>query len=107
MMIPKHTRIEMPKLKRSAKAAPHCFACWRENLGETVLCLAHDNWTGKGVHLKTHDALGAILCCNFGGCHDFVDNRRGGSIPVEERQALFFPAARRTLAWWLENGFLK
>lgn len=108
LSIPKHTRIELPKLRRSAKVAPHCFGCWRLNLGETVLVLAHYNWPdgGKGVGLKCHDGLGAILCGHSGGCHDKVDNRVPG-LSIEERKALWNVAHVRTLGWWLENGYLR
>ena len=108
LSIPKHQRIEMPKLRRSAKVAPHCMGCLVPNLGEIALALAHYNWQdgGKGVGCKVHDALGAILCSQREGCHDRVDGRSGG-LSIDERKLLWLTGHVRTMDYWLQEGFLK
>lgn len=104
MMIPKHTRIEMPKLRRSAKVAPYCFGCKAYNNGDCVL--AHANWSEyhKGKGIKVSDVFGAILCNE---CHNFVDNRVPGNGTTIERKELWLRAHIETLYWWVMTGQLR
>ncbi|MEW5709809.1 MAG: nuclease domain-containing protein [Pseudomonadota bacterium] len=92
-------------LRRSAKFAPHCFYCGRGNDDGRQLCLAHSNElaVGRGASHKSHDILGAIVCMD---CHDLIDGR-WGALTEEERRAMYRKAHMRTLAWWVEAGYLK
>jgi hypothetical protein len=101
LAIPKHPRIEMPKLRRSARLAPYCFGCMKFNDGDCVL--AHANWHEyhKGKHLKASDIFGAVLCQS---CHGFVDNAANDS---DERKDLWRKAHIETLYWWVMTGVLK
>jgi hypothetical protein len=98
---------EVPKLRESARHAPHCFGCERPNTGGNLV-LAHDNRleSGRGAYFKTPDYLGAILCADADGCHDKVDGRSGG-LTKDEKHELHAAAHRKTLTWWFETGVLK
>lgn len=93
----------MSVLRDSAKLAPRCFYCGRANDGQS-LCLAHSNElaVGRGASHKSHDILGAIVCMD---CHDLIDGRRGG-LTKEVKRAMHREAHMRTLAWWVEAGYL-
>lgn len=97
----KDVRLDLPRLRKSAEHAPQCFYCHRSNHDKTCV-LAHDNWHGKGVHLKTSDPLGAIVCQH---CHDLIDGR-AGNLPVEDRKEMHGKAHRATLVWWINEGYL-
>jgi hypothetical protein len=99
----KQARIEMPKLRKSAKDAPQCFLCNKPNRGDVVLC--HSNWAehGKGVGYKAHDIFSA-LCCQ--SCHDHIDGR-AGDWSVDMRRLMWGVAHRATLVYWIQAGILK
>lgn len=103
----KSPRIELPKLRKSAKDAPHCMNpdCLKPNR-DGDLVLAHSNWQseGKGVGYKAHDIFGAVLCQ---GCHDFVDGRDAYWSSPDHRRSVWERAHRATLVWWLQEGYLK
>lgn len=97
-------RIEIPKLRKSAKDAPHCMSCLTPNQGGNLV-LAHSNWQehGKGVGSKAHDIFGAIVCQH---CHDVIDGRAQNMI-TDGRRELWGKAHRATLVWWIQEGILK
>lgn len=100
----KEPSIELPKLRKSARDAPHCFSCLVPNHdGRVVLC--HPNWQemNKGVGLKGHDVLGCLMCQT---CHDQMDSREG-QMSIDERFGIYNVAHRRTLVWWVQNGYLR
>jgi hypothetical protein len=100
-------RIELPKLRKSAKDAPCCMVCHVPNT-DGNLVLAHSNWQehGKGVGVKCHDIFGAIVCARPGGCHDVIDGR-ASNLSAEERRLMWERAHRATLVWWVQEGYLK
>lgn len=104
-ILTKSPRLEMPKLRQSAKDAPHCMnpGCLRSNHDKRCV-LAHANWLdyGKGVGLKTSDIFGAILCNE---CHDYVD--RGPHQYSADRRHLWERAHRATLVYWIQAGILR
>lgn len=96
--------IRLPKLRESAKDAPHCMNCGQVNIGGNLV-LAHSNSLsdGRGIGHKSHDVLAAVLCPT---CHDHADGRSGG-LSKDEKRELLWRANRKTIVWWVEEGFLK
>jgi hypothetical protein len=98
------------KLRKSAKACPHCMSCGMPNPNGDLLCLAHTNElyqdgiaTGRGASHKSNDLLGAIIC---NGCHDLIDGRRGG-LKKDEKHSMHRFAWVKTMRWWIAEGLVK
>lgn len=82
---------------RRAVASLACVRCGR--VGETQC--AHRN-QGKGMGLKTDDALTAALCTT---CHSEID--QGGTMTREERRAAMDEAILRTVRQLALRGLLE
>jgi hypothetical protein len=104
MMLQKLQVRELPKLRKSAANAPHCFSCGVTNRGG-LLVLAHSNELahGRGSHFKTPDYFGAILCQE---CHDQVDGRTG-NLTKDGKHEMHKRAHEKTLQYWFESGLIK
>ena len=97
---------EIPKLRNSARDAPHCFYCGRSNtVGNLVLAHSNSLSHGRGASYKSLDYFGAIVCSNPGGCHDQIDGR-SGNLTKEEKRQMHQQAHDATLIWWIEEGIL-
>lgn len=90
-------------LTRLAKGAP----CQLESIacsgGPETSVWAHSNLLrhGKGRGIKAHDYFGAILCA---GCHMWLDQ---GPASREEKEAAFYVAFERTVAYLWQNGLIQ
>lgn len=101
--------IERP-LTQSQKSGRHESAAWRRAVAslDCVRCgragetqCAHRN-QGKGMGLKTDDALTAALCTS---CHREID--QGGTMTREERRAAIDEAILQTVRELAVRGLLK
>ena len=90
------------KILDSARDAPHCFGCGKDNHGQVVA--AHANWLeyGKGRGIKAHDIFVAHLCNE---CHYLIDE--GNLLTKQEKKDLWDRAFKKTLLWMVQTGILK
>lgn len=89
------------KLRDSAKHQPCMFRipyCCNHDPATTVFC--HAPGEAKGTANKNHDFLGAFGCY---ACHSYMDQRQG---PKGERDGFWLDAMRRTISWWVEQGYM-
>lgn len=90
-------------LRASARNAPHCFSCFKENPNGDLLVLAHSNELrhGRGAYHKTPDYFGAIVCND---CHYDIDTN--SKLTKEEKRDKQRMAHDLTLTWWFDNGYV-
>jgi len=96
-----------PKLLRTAREAPYCFHCHRQNRGKVFAAHSNQQRDGKGRGIKAHDFRIAYICDD---CHTIVDLGliEGVSVRLNraERQAIWEEAHRATIGWLIETGRL-
>lgn len=102
LVVQKEKNRKRQNLRDSAKDAPHCFGCYRDNPDGNLLCLAHSNRQadGKARGMKSLDIKGAIICAS---CHSFVD---GKGYTREVMQEWHRQCHIRTLDWWVNEGYI-
>lgn len=86
------------KLLDTARDCPRCMGCGRPNDGTVVMAHSNQSRDAKGMGIKAHDFRIAALCMR---CHSEVDQ---GSLPREDRIALWEDAHRKTIGWLFEAG---
>jgi hypothetical protein len=69
----------------------------------TVWCHANGSAAGKGLHMKSHDLLGAYGCSN---CHDVYDRRVPVQLPRVEVELAFWEGHARSLVLLIERGII-
>ncbi len=106
MMIPKDTRLELPKLLAHAKGH-QCMARLRDVCvgGNETSVPAHSNDPAhsKGIGRKAHDCYVVFVCM---ACHDWLDGRVTNPAPKEDRQYVWELAYMRQILEWLRTGVL-
>lgn len=98
----KHKPIKSKKLRDSAKGQ-QCFVrspvC---NNDKNTVVLAHLN--GGGMALKQHDLFSSFACHK---CHTWLDGGYAKDYERIYRDLYHLEAMKRTIEYWLENGFVE
>jgi len=90
----------MFRSKRLLEAIREC-PCANCGAEDSTIVAAHRN-QGKGMGIKTSDALVAGLCFT---CHQDLDS--GKNMNREERREFWNQAYIKTMQYMIENGILK
>lgn len=98
-------RIEVPKLRKSAKGGPcHLQTPVCNGQWETVV-LCHPS--NGAMSMKADDLVGVFGCSS---CHDLVDSRtklNGEYLTEDQLNHYWLTGLHRQLRWWYEQGLLK